>query len=155
MLATCYSFLTLMVLSLRPLTIFSSSYCKQYTPLELSLWHRILSNRWCPHLQLFSMFCGWEHEEYFNLVTDQIWPVVCISPLLQPLVIYWFPDTVHRSPCMNLVNLFYVTIILFYFVCHDSNTVCPSTVLNRLFLIGRHQFSIIFMSWQAINTKCK
>ena len=50
--------LTLMVLSLRPLTIFLSSYWRQYTPLLFSLWHSIRVSEWWPLFQLNTMRCG-------------------------------------------------------------------------------------------------
>ena len=47
--------LTLMVLSRRPLTIFWSSYCRQYTPLLASLRHWIRCILHCPVRQLSSI----------------------------------------------------------------------------------------------------
>lgn len=51
---TKYFNITLMVLSRKPLTIFSSSYCRQYTPLMFSLRQWILRRPCLPHLQFDS-----------------------------------------------------------------------------------------------------
>ena len=48
---------TLIVLSLSPLMILVSSYCRQYTPLLVSLRQWIRCSVWRPVLQLLSILC--------------------------------------------------------------------------------------------------
>ena len=61
---------TLIVLSLKPLTIFSSSYCRQQTPLMFSLRQCILRRPCLPHLQLDSSL--WNSEILKKMTPDSL-----------------------------------------------------------------------------------